>query len=809
MAKIKHNNYLDVVDNVFSAAKNKGIMHIHSEEKKFNGKEFTIRGKQLKNFGTCGYLGLEMHPNLIEGAIDLTKKFGTQLSMSRAYIKPLYIQELEELISTIFNGNKAICYTSTSTAHISVIATIIKSDDLIILDQQVHFSVQFPCRNMQLSGTTVKMVRHSDYDMLEEMLKKEANNYNRIWYMADGVYSMYGDLPDTNKLKALMEKYPKLHLYFDDAHGMGWGGKNGAGLIFDRLGVSERVVLISTLAKGFGCVGGTAIFSDKETHRKVDVFGGPLSYSHPLSPANVGAAIASAKIHLSGEIYQYQNELRELLVHMNKRILEKNLPNISSPDSPIYFIGVGYNKVARNLVDRILKEGIYVNTSTFPTVPNDKAGLRFTITRHNTKADIDELADAIGYHFPKAIEEENDRVERVYEKFNFTYTPEHKTENEIKEGTELITEEYNTINDIDPELWDSVMKDRGNITHSGMKCMEEIFSGNDEPENNWAFHYLLIKDHKGKLLCATFFTGIICKDDMLAPANVSKKIEEERKLDPYYLCSQTLAMGSMFSEGNYLYLDTNHPKWQTAISLLFTFVGKIKKETKADVVVFRDFEEDNIFNKILEDEGYVKLNMPNSNMVQNPKWETTNDLLAMIDSRKKRDNIKQYALRHVDKFNITIKDSISDIEAQQYFKLFCNVKDANFAFNFFKYPEKIASILSKYADWEFIDIRLKGGKDPIACIWCFKGENHYSPIIMGLNYDYLESHHIYKQAVFQMVKRANDLNKATAYLGFSADFEKQKYLAITKPTYAFIKVDDTYNLELIESYSNINEIVNS
>ena len=171
MAKINHSNYLDIVDTVWTSAKEKGIMHINSEEKNFDGKNFKIKGKELLNFGTCGYLALEKHPDLISNSIELTKKFGTQLSMSRAYIRPTYIQELEELMSQIFDGNKVICYTSTSNAHISVISTIIKPDDLIILDQQVHFSVQFPCKNMKLQGTEVKMIRHSNFEMLEEMMR--------------------------------------------------------------------------------------------------------------------------------------------------------------------------------------------------------------------------------------------------------------------------------------------------------------------------------------------------------------------------------------------------------------------------------------------------------------------------------------------------------------------------------------------------------------------------------------------------------------------------------------------------------------
>ncbi|WP_281225431.1 aminotransferase class I/II-fold pyridoxal phosphate-dependent enzyme [Flavobacterium aquiphilum] len=805
MAKINHNNYLDVVDSVWTSAKEKGIMHINSEEQHFDGTKFTINGNELINFGTCGYMGLETHPDLIANSIQLTKKFGTQLSMSRAYVRPTYIQELEELMSQIFDGNKVICYTSTSNAHISVISTIIKPDDLIILDQQVHFSVQFPCKNMKLQGTDVKMVRHSDYLMLEEMIQENYNQYHRIWYMADGVYSMHGDLPNTSVLKRMLNKYPKLNLYFDDAHGMAWEGKNGAGHIYNQLGVNNRIVLISTLAKGFGCVGGTAIFADPEMYRKVDIFGGPLSYSHPLSPANVGAAIASAKIHLSSDIYKYQAELRELMDYMNKRLAEKNLTNISSPDSPIYFIGGGLNKVTRNFVHRILQEGIYVNTAIFPVVPNDKSGLRFTLTRHNTKQDIDLFTDVMEYHLPKAIEEEGDSVERVYEEFGYSVERIQGTilSNNTATDSNLISEEYTAIQDINPGIWNKMFKDRGNISHSGMQCMEEIFSNNEKLEENWSFHYLIVKDKNENIVLATFFTGALYKDDMLSQENVSKNIEEVRKTNPFYLCSKTLAMGSLFAEGDFIYLDSEHAEWRNAINSLFKFVAKTKKEIEASTVIFRDFNKDNILNSILEDEGYAKIKMPNTNIIKNPKWETTTDLMALIKSSKKRNNIKQYAIRHLDKFDVRTKNKITDEEASQYFDLFSNVKNVNYSYNFFSYPKKLPHVLCKYPEWEFIEIRLKENDLLIAVVFGYIGYDHYSPLIVGLDYNYIDTHHVYKQAMFQMVKRGNDLNKKITYLGLTADFEKQKYLAETIPLYAFLKVDETYNLELIESYSNI------
>jgi 7-keto-8-aminopelargonate synthetase-like enzyme len=779
-------------------------MHINSEEESFDGKEFTIRGKQLKNFGTCGYMGLEMHPALTEGSIDLLQKFGTQFSMGRVFMRPTYIQELEELLSQIFNGNKVLCFSSTSAAHIGVLATIIKPEDLIILDQQAHFSIQFPAKNTKLQGTAVKMVRHSDYDMIDKIIQEEGNKYKKIWYMADGVYSMFGDMPDTDKLKELMQKHPKLHLYFDDAHGMSWGGKNGAGYIFDRMGVSERIVIISTLAKGFGCVGGTAILGDPEMYRKIDIFGGPLSYSHPLPPATAGAAIASAKLHLSSEIYVYQRELQELIGHMNRRLEEKNLPNISSPDSPIYYIGGGLNKVTHNFVERILNEGFYVNTATFPAVPNDRSGLRFTITRHASKQDIDAFADAMAYHLPKAIEEEGDNIERVYEEFNFPYLGHKVSPEEKPVETSLRAESYTTIEDIDPKVWNDALGDRGNFTHSGMQSMEELFSGNEKPEDNWSFHYILIKDKKDKLVFATFFTGAIYKDDMLAREHVSAKIEKERKDkgDPYFLCSKTLAQGALFAEADFTYICTEHPEWRSFVPLLFDFVQKTKEEIDATVVIFRDFDKDHIMHEILSDEGYAKINMPSTNVISNRKWDDNEDLLSLIHSKKARYSIRRYAMKTEHMFDVKIKTTITDAEARKYYSLFRMIKDNTMAFNMFPSPEKTPNVLAKYDEWEFIDISLKETQETIAVAYVFVGKDHLCPLIIGMDYNYIESHYIYKQLVFQIVKRGNELNKSTVYCGFSADFEKQKYGAVPIPKFAYLKVDDIYNFELIETYGN-------
>lgn len=801
MAKIKHTSAYDVIDHVVTSGKNKKIMHLASEEEVFDGEFLKINNQELINFGTCGYLGLEKHPHILAKSHELLDRYGSHFSISRAFVKAPYLEELESLISKMFDNHPVVIYPSTSVTHQSVLGTIIQPSDLIILDQQVHYSVQYPCQFAKLQGTMVKMIRHNSMEMLEDFIKRGYNQYDKIWYMADGVYSMYGDLPQKKELLYLLEKYPKFHLYFDDAHGVGWTGTNGCGSVFEYFKHSERVVLISTLAKGFGSIGGIAIFNDLEMYRKVDIYGGILSYTHPLSPANVGAAIGSAEILLSEKGQVYQEELKDLMEYLNTKLEDLNLTNTSSNETPIYFIGGGSVKITHNLIQRVMADGLYVNTATYPVVPNDKSGLRFTLTRHNTKEHIDQLVSSIGKNFHLAVAEENEDLEKIYKTFKIPF----KGENTKKSGNSgnVSVFSYTSIDEIDVQLWDNLFKDNGSYSHNGLRCIEEIFSNNEKVEENWGFHYLIIKDENNEVIVATFFTSGLYKDDLLALENISMQIEKQREQDPYYLCSKTLAMGSLFTEGNHLFVNEKNPLVNEALSDFFVEVEKLKKATDSTVVILRDFQSDFKYIEFFENEGFAKISMPNVNVIPIQNWNTNEEFLEQIPSKNNKRNIQRYVFKYEDQFDVTFKNTINTAEAEHYYDLFQNVKRDNHAVNYFKYPAKITKTLSKYEDWEFMDIKLKGGDEAICCVWSFRGDKHYSPLIMGLNYEYVESMNLYKQAIFQLVKRANYLNKEKVFLGYSADYEKQKYGAITVPLYAFIKLDDTFNTELIESMSNV------
>ncbi|HAI16660.1 MAG TPA: hypothetical protein DCM10_00690, partial [Xanthomarina gelatinilytica] len=69
MAKIKHNNFINTVNEVINNARRQNIVHLYAEDKKFSGRLIKINGKSLFHFGTTGYLGLEQDQRFKEAAI--------------------------------------------------------------------------------------------------------------------------------------------------------------------------------------------------------------------------------------------------------------------------------------------------------------------------------------------------------------------------------------------------------------------------------------------------------------------------------------------------------------------------------------------------------------------------------------------------------------------------------------------------------------------------------------------------------------------------------------------------------------------
>jgi 7-keto-8-aminopelargonate synthetase-like enzyme len=821
------NNFLSTIDEVATKASKMNIVHLTTEDSQLDGKSFTVKGQQYTNFGSCSYLGLEKDERLIEGGIKALRQYGSQFSISRAYVSATPYGELEELMGYIFNA-KTIVMPSTSSAHLTCIPVVVNEKDAVIMDQQVHLSVNTAIQLMQNKGTHVEIIRHNRMDILEERIKKLISKYDRVWYMVDGLYSMYGDFAPYEELHALLNKYEQLHLYVDDAHGLSCFGKHGSGSTLHHMPFHERMIITASFAKAFGAGGGVIAFPDEETYHKVRKCGSTLLYSGPLQPSVLGACIESAKIHLSDEIYTLQNSLQDKISYCQKLLEKHNLPVMSNPLSPIFFIGVGLPKVGYNLVKRIMNEGCYVNLGIFPAVPIKCTGVRFAINNHHTKKDIENLVLALITNYSDALNEEHRTIEDIYKAFNLNSKIEKTKDMPVKYKPETpgvsLPEDFtgnrklhsmfdlvyeNSIENVPKQIWNSFFEENGTFDWDGLVFLENVSKNNPRKEHNWDFHYFIIRDKKdGKVILATFFTSGIWKDDMLADPTVSKKVEQERKNSPYYLTSKVLSMGSLASEGNHLYIDKAHKEWKKALMFMLDKVGELKDRIQANTLVLRDFDEnDTEMKEFFNSEGFSTVKMPDSHILEDAhSWNEISDYLQTLSKRSRR-HVKYDAVRHMDKFEVEVKSKLTEDEKLHFYNLYMNVKSKNYEVNVYEYPVKLLDYISESENWEFVSIKLKDGGDnqenklPIAVFFGCKSGNTYSTPVVGLDYDYLDSHKIYKQALFQMVLRANALKAKRLYLGFTATIEKQKLGANPHARVAYFQVKDHFNMEVINFIS--------
>lgn len=814
--KSRSNKFIDTIDECLTNGAKNGIFHVSLEDNSLNGREITIEGKRVVNFGSCSYLGLEVDERLKQGAIDATIRYGTQYSSSRAFSAcPLY-EELEDLFYKLFDDNPCVVSATTTLTHVAAIPILVQDDDLVILDHQVHGSVQLAAQLVKARGTRVEMIRHNRMDMLEDLIKANPNKYNKIWYMADGLYSMYGDYAPLKDITVLLEKYSTFHVYIDDAHGMSWTGRHGAGYILSQMPLHPKMVLTTSLAKGFGTGGGVTVLSDKEMLRKIRTCGSSYTFSGPVQPPMLGASVASAKIHLSDEIYELQNTLASKIKLTQRIIDEHALPSILGSDSPIFYLGLGLPRVGYNMVKRLLNEGFFTNIGIFPAAPVNCTGLRLPITNGQTDEDIRNLLDAFKFHFPLVLEEEGMTIDKIAHSFK---VPLEETKKRYSVADNPFINAFDvqhetTIRNVDKTEWNNLFGDAGTFDWDGCRFIEETFSNNPERENNWKLHYLIIRDQQKAPVLATYFTELVCKDDMIAPADASRRIEEIRQNDKYYLTSTVVMMGSLLSLGDHLYVDRKNPKWQGAVKTMLQVMNEVKRECGASALQLRDLSSDDAeMRDFLIKEGFIKVEMPDIHTMTDVKWKDEQEYLSRFSS-KSRWNFRRLILDKTNNFSTHILTSAREKEKGQpgdWFRLYSNVKNKSFNINTFTIPMKFFTNLVKHPNWEVIELRLKANEaitsdkegTLVAVNFCYRSaKNTYSLYAVGLDYDYVLEHGCYRQGLYQSMQRAHTLQCEKFYLGMDAAVEKKRFGVTVIPVSAYVQTNDNYNMELIGVLQN-------
>jgi 7-keto-8-aminopelargonate synthetase-like enzyme len=802
--------YINTLTQIIENGLDQKLIHHTVQDQMINGRTILVNHQNLINFGSCSYLGLETDPRLKSAAIEAVRKYGTQFSSSRTYASIHLYNELEHYLHQIF-GKPAIVSASTTLGHLATLPVIISENDAVILDMQVHSSVQMAVKMLKAEGINVQVIRHNNMERLEDKIKSLRGKYQKIWYLADGVYSMFGDYAPFDRLTELLDTYPQFHVYIDDAHGMSWTGKHGVGVARSKMEHHDKMVLAVSLNKSFASAGGALVFPNQEMAQLVRNCGGPMIFSGPIQPPMLGVACESARLHLSDEIIPLQNHLKQLIDHTNQLIIDSGLPQYEMSGSPLFFIPVGLPRVAQNMVKRLIKEGFYVNSASFPATPMKQCGVRFMANGNLKKEDIRQMIEALHYHYPLAMAEEKmsfQTIEKYFERPDMLRNMvEIKPKQHSKTRQKLSGNLFHSIEEIDVKQWDRLFEGKGNGTHSSMRMLEKTFhQNNTELHHQWSFYYYWVKDEMGQTVLATPFTSTIIKDDMFASASISKKIEVERQQDPTYLTSKVIMLGTMITKGEQLFINRQHPKWKEALYMLIQEMQKALEKHNANGIMLRDFidNHDEELRSVMLELGLSEVEILDTCMIKDLSWEDEKEYLSRL-GQKYRYNVRKEILKYQDQFRVETAKLTTIKELKDAYQLYCNVYKKAFEFNVHQLPFEYFEAINQNPDYDILRLYLKDDlrpineQKPVAIMFSHQKGGLYNALIVGLDYDYVYQANSYKQILYQTLLRAKALGCQSIDLASTAVLEKKKIGARPYKTYAFSQVTDHFNMAVIEA----------
>jgi len=340
-------------------------------------------GEEVINFCANNYLGLANHPALISAAKTGLDEHGFGMASVRFICGTQDIHTaLEQGISQFLGMESTILYSSCFDANAGLFETILTSEDAIISDALNHASI---IDGVRLCKAKRFFYANNDMASLEQNLIAADEAGVRFKLIAtDGVFSMDGVIANLKGVCDLADKYNAM-VMVDDSHAVGFVGEDGRGS-HEFCDVMGRVDIITgTLGKAMGGASGGYTSAKSEVVEWLRQRSRPYLFSNSLTPAIVNASLQVLELLADG------GELRKTLKE-NTTFFRQHMEaagfTCAGANHAIVPVMLGDAKVASEMANRLLGEGIYVIGFSFPVVPKGQARIRTQISAAHTKAQL-------------------------------------------------------------------------------------------------------------------------------------------------------------------------------------------------------------------------------------------------------------------------------------------------------------------------------------------------------------------------------------------------------------------------------------
>jgi len=342
---------------------------------------------EVRMFASCDYLGLSQDEGIKARSIDAIAKYGTNTFGAQIYSGHTRIHHsLEAGLAAFMEKEAALLFPSGMHANIGVITALMGPKDVVINDRLNHTSLFM---GTQQSGAKQRNFRHADMNHLEDILA-ESQGCERRLIATDGVFSADGDIAPIKEICRLAKKYDAM-VMVDEAHAVGIFGKQGRGAAEYEGALADVDIVMGTMSKAFGSVGGFVAASDDiVTYLR---HAAPAYTSSRGSPPAVAAAsLAALEKIRAGDALRAAVLANTGFVLTRLRNAGINCLNGVAPTIPVV---VGTKEKAIGLSRWLLDRGILVSAMVPPTVPPGGSRIRLGITALHSQEDLDVLVELL------------------------------------------------------------------------------------------------------------------------------------------------------------------------------------------------------------------------------------------------------------------------------------------------------------------------------------------------------------------------------------------------------------------------------
>ena len=327
-----------------------------------------------------------------EAAKRAVDKYACGLSSSRFQATTGEHVELERRMAKWMGFEKCLLFTTGYQAMLGTLVSLADKDTTLVLDAYSHACIldgTFLAAGVPKNGPEVRFFNHNSAKSLERILNTRERKNALV--VCEGVYSLDGDTANLQEFVSICDKHGA-PLVVDDAHGSGTMGAHGRGTL-EAMGLEGRApVVVSTLSKSFGGIGGL-LFGSAEIVDYVKHTARSFIFSAAL-PVPVVAAASAILDMVESEGDKLVAELHQKAQYFRGKLVAAGF-DLGASSTHIMPVMCREERKTLFMHVAMLECGVLMVPLTYPSVKHGEERLRVNVTRGHTQEDLDRALELL------------------------------------------------------------------------------------------------------------------------------------------------------------------------------------------------------------------------------------------------------------------------------------------------------------------------------------------------------------------------------------------------------------------------------